>query len=155
VRLHAAATIAPALLAFLLASPARAADPTPPAAAAAGGGILLALGYIPQAVAASQSQTDGSTAGYIPIAGALKLMTQFIRMDCSRALEGYCDMARVTVPFLLGIDLAFEMAGLGLLTYSAGLAARRRAHASQARPAWVPFVSVKPSAALAGISARF
>jgi hypothetical protein len=150
VRLHVTLTI---LAVLLLAAPARA-DNSAQLGAAVGGGFLV-VGYGGQALAASSMSSDGSKVGYIPVAGALKLMTQFIRMDCSRSPEGYCDVARVLVPMLLGVDLAFEMAGLGLLTYGAALAAKRRTEAARARTAWAPFVSARGGAALVGVAGRF
>jgi hypothetical protein len=150
VRLHVTATI---LAALLLAAPARA-DNSAQLGATVGGASFV-LGYGGQALAASSMSSDGSKVGYIPVAGALKLMTQFIRMDCSHSPEGYCDVGRVLVPILLGVDLAFEMAGLGLVTYGAALAAKRGTEAGRARPAWVPFVSARGSAAWVGIAGRF
>jgi hypothetical protein len=126
-----------------------------PRTAALGGAAFFALGYGGQALAASAMSDDGSKVGYIPVAGALKLMTQSIRSDCSHSPEGYCDVGRVLVPILLGVDLVFEMAGLGFVTYGAALAAKRRSETARPRPAWVPFVSASGSAACVGIAGRF
>jgi hypothetical protein len=141
-----------AALAVSAPAPAQAADDSPWPWVVGGLG-LFGLGYANQAIAGSIM--DGSAKSYIPIGGAMWLFSSAARADCSHATEGNCDVARVLVPALLGVDLALELGGLGSMVLGAAKAAGKARPRKAGRATWLPRVSVSSSAAFVGAIGTF